>query len=351
MSSRPTEPLEPALEPELPIVDPHHHLWDRSPLLAEMPPPTFAWQKTLQRSPRYLLDELLADVYGGHDIRSTVYLECRSFYRADGPPELRCVGETEFVNGMAAVGASGLYGEARICAGIVGHADLTLGPAVPRVLEAHLEAGGGRFRGIRQRASYDPDPDVLGELNAPAPGLYTSDSFLAGFEWLGKLELSFDAWVVEPQLPEVAALAQRFPDTPIVLNHAGTPLGRASYAGRLEERFPIWRDSLRQLAERPNVTLKLGGLGMDFSNFPSFATDPPASSEQLARDWRPYLETGIETFGPERCMFESNYPMEKSAGEYGVIWNAFKRVAAGASAAEKAALFSGTASRVYRVPV
>jgi predicted TIM-barrel fold metal-dependent hydrolase len=220
---------------------------------------------------------------------------------------------------------------------------------VPRVLEAHAAAGGGRFRGVRQIASYDPDPDVLGVVNVPAPGLYTSDAFLAGFEWIERLGLSFDAWVVEPQLLDVAVLARRFPDTSIVLDHAGTPLGVASYQGRRNERFPIWRENIRLLAELPNVTVKLGGLGMGFCNFPSFLSEPRASSEQLALEWRPYLEACVEAFGAGRCMFESNFPADRGAGSYRVIWNAFKRIAAEASDDEKAALFGATAARVYRL--
>jgi predicted TIM-barrel fold metal-dependent hydrolase len=296
-----------------------------------------------------LLDELLADLNGGHNVRATVYVECGSFYRADGPPELRSVGETEFANGVAAMCASGVYGDVRVCDGIVANADLTRGDAVPRVLEAHAVAGGGRFRGVRQIASYDPDPDVLGVVSVGAPGLYTSDAFVAGFEWIERLGLSFDAWVVEPQLPDVASLARRFPGTSIVLDHVGTPLGVASYRGRRDERFSIWHENIRRLAELPNVMVKLGGLGMDFCHLPSFLSEPRASSEQLALEWRPYLETCIETFGVARCMFESNFPADRGAGSYRVIWNAFKRIAAGASDDEKAALFSETAARAYRL--
>src|SRR5262245_36890141 len=186
MSSQATsaETVEPVLEPELRIIDPHHHLWDRTPLLASMRSPASSWEELVRRKPRYLLDELLADVRSGHDVRATVYMECGSFYRASGPPELRPVGETEFANGVAAIGASCAYGAARICAGIVANADLTLGDAVPRVLEAHAAAAGGRLRGVRQVGSHDPDPNVLHAVNARGPGLYTSDAFLAGFESL-----------------------------------------------------------------------------------------------------------------------------------------------------------------------
>ncbi|WP_394763923.1 amidohydrolase family protein, partial [Phenylobacterium sp.] len=235
------------------------------------------------------------------------------------------------------------------CAGIVGKADLLLGEAVKPVLEAHIQAGGGRFRGIRNSASFEADPDVLGPLNRVEAGLYLSDSFRKGFAQLAPLGLTFDAWLLEPQLPDVIDLARAFPDQTIILDHVGTPLGRASYAGRLNERFPIWRDNIRELAKSPNVVVKLGGLAMAFCNFPSFLAEPRAPSEQLAREWAPYIEACIEAFGPERCMFESNFPVDMGACTYPVLWNAFKRIAQGYSQGEKTALFSGTATKVYRL--
>jgi predicted TIM-barrel fold metal-dependent hydrolase len=263
--------------------------------------------------------------------------------------ELRPIGETEFVNGVAAMSASGLYGDMRACAGIVSRADLMLGDAVTPVLEAHIQAGGGRFRGIRNSASFEEDKDVLGPLNRVEAGLYRSDQFREGFKHLGRLGLSFDAWLLEPQLPDVIDLARAFPETTIVLDHVGTPLGRGSYEGRREERFPIWRDNIKELATSPNVAVKLGGLAMTFCNFPSFLAEPRAPSEQLAEEWRPYIETCIEAFGAERCMFESNFPVDMGACSYATLWNALKRLAAGASEAEKTALFSGTATKVYRL--
>lgn len=339
---------EAILEPALPIIDPHHHLWDRrgQPLPPGERHPFLA---AIAPSERYLLDELLADIGDGHNVIATVFLECRAFYRADGPEALKPVGETEFVNGVAAMSASGTYGRLRACAGIVGHADLTLGDAVAPVLEHQIRAGGGRFRGIRHSASYDADPDVLGPLNRTKAGLYRRDDFRAGFARLAPLGLSFDAWLLEPQLPDLIDLARAFPDTSIVLDHVGTPLGLGRYEGRREERFPIWRDNIRALAASPNVTVKLGGLAMAFCNFPSFLAEPRASSEQLAREWRPYIETCIEAFGPDRCMFESNFPVDMGSCDYATLWNAFKRLAAGASADEKAALFSRTAQKVYRL--
>jgi predicted TIM-barrel fold metal-dependent hydrolase len=339
---------EAILDPDLPIVDPHHHLWDRrnyaTPQARDHP-----FMTAIEPAKRYLLDELMADTGSGHNVSATVFVECGAFYKADGPVEMRVVGETEFVNGVAAMSASGLYGDFRACAGIVGRADLLLGDGVQPVLEAHIRAGGGRFRGIRNSASWNEDKDVLGPLNRVEAGLYLRDDFRAGFRRLAPLGLSFDAWLLEPQLPDVIDLARAFPDTTIILDHVGTPLGRGSYTGKLEERFPVWRENIRELAKSPNVNVKLGGLAMAFCNFPSFLAEPRAPSQQLADEWRPYIETCIEAFGAERCMFESNFPVDMGSCSYATLWNAFKRLAAGASDAEKTALFSGTAKRVYRL--
>lgn len=341
---------ETILEPDLPIIDPHHHLWDRpAALIAALPPPRHGFDHLLRRVPRYLLDELLTDLASGHKVVATVYLECGSMYRAAGPAPLHPVGETEFVAGVAAMTESGVYGEVRACAGIVGHADLTLGDAAAEVLEAHLAAAGGRFRGIRQSASFDPDPEVLGPLARIGAGLYSSAKFREGFARLAPLGLSFDAWMLEPQLGDLVDLARGFPDTSIVLDHVGTPLGIGAYAGRREERFGIWRESIGALAGLPNVTVKLGGLAMPFAGFPSFMAAPPAPSVQLAAEWKPYVEACVEAFGARRCMFESNFPVDLGSCGYAVLWNAFKRLAERYSADEKAALFSGTARRVYRL--
>ena len=341
---------ETILEPELPIVDPHHHLWDRPGARGgDLPPPQHAFEAVTRMAPRYLFDELLADMRRGHNVIATVYMECGSMYRADGPAELKPVGETEFVNGIAAMSASGVYGDVQACAGIVGRTDFALGDGVKKVLETHVAAGGGRFRGIRQSASYDADKAVLGPLARIGGGLYLDDKFRSGFRHLGEMGLSFDAWMLEPQLPELIDLARAFPGTTMVLDHVGTPLGIASYEGRREERFATWLQNIRKLAELPNVNVKLGGLAMAFCNFPSFLSQPAAPSSQLAEEWRPYIETCIEAFGADRCMFESNFPVDLGSCTYDRLWNAFKILAKGASADEKTALFSGTAKRVYRL--
>jgi L-fuconolactonase len=346
------ESVEEILEPELPIVDPHHHLWDRPPaLLATLPPPQHPFDHVVRRSPRYLLDELLADVRTGHNVRGTVFVQCGAMYRADAEPAFKPIGETEFVNGIAAMCASGIYGDVRVAAGIVGHVDLTLGAVVSDVLEKHVQVAGDRFRGIRHSASFDANPQVLGPLARVPDGLYASAAFRQGYARLANYKLSFDAWLLEPQLPQLIELARRFPEIPVVLDHVGTPLGIAGYEGRRDERFPIWHENIRKLAELPNVGVKLGGLAMPFCNFPSFMQTPPASSAQLATEWKPYIETCIEAFGVQRCMFESNFPVDLGSCRYRVLWNAFKRIAIGCSAAEKAALFSETATRVYRLPL
>jgi predicted TIM-barrel fold metal-dependent hydrolase len=343
---------EAILEPDLPIIDPHHHLWDRmlGVNLAELPPPRHGFESVLRLAPRYLFHELLADMKSGHNVRATVFLQCGAMYNVDAPAHLRPVGETEFVNGVAAMSASGIYGEVRACAGIVGHVDLTLGAGhVDEALDAHVRAGGGRFRGIRHSCSYDPDPGVLGPLAGTQAGLYLSDTFREGFARLAPKGMSFDAWLLEPQIPDLIDLAKAFPDTPIVMDHVGTPLGLAGYEGKREERFSTWLNNIKALAALPNVFVKLGGLAMVFPNFPSFLSDPPAPSSQLAAEWRPYIEACIEAFGPERCMFESNFPVDLGSCTYDVLWNAFKIIAKDYSAAEKAHLFYGAANRFYKL--
>jgi len=341
--------IEDILQPELPIVDPHHHLWDFQPVLGMIPETAHAFGAIVKNSPRYLLDELRADTLSGHNIIGTVFVECGAFYRADAPTHLKPIGEVEFVNGIAAQSASGIYGPLRACAGIVGHADLTRGGSAAMVLESEIAAGNGRFRGIRHIGANDPDPSVLGPLAHAPAGLYGDAVFREGFAQLGRLGLSFDAWVLEPQIGEVADLARAFPNTAIVLDHVGTPLGLGSYAGRHAERFDIWRDAIRDLASCPNVMVKLGGLAMPFCAFPGLGSEARPASAVLADLWRPYIETCIEAFGADRAMFESNYPVDKWGVDYAVLWNSFKRLAAGASSGEQRDLFAGSAARFYRL--
>ncbi len=324
---------EEVLEPELPIVDPHHHLIDRP------------------ESGTYLLPDLLADIASGHNVVATVYLEWLSMYRASGPEEMRPVGEIEFANGVAAMCASGSYGKPRVCAGIVGHADLMLGARVGKVLEVMVVAGGGRFRGIRYIASSDPDQAQWGATAVRPEGLLLDKRLREGFAQLAPLGLSFDAWVYHPQLGDLVDLARAFPGTPIILNHVGGPIGLGRYKGKRDAVFADWSARIRELAACPNVAVKLGGLGMKMFGFDVHEGELPPSSEQLATAWRPYMETCISAFGPKRAMFESNFPVDKGSYGYGVFWNACKRLAQGASTPEKADLFRGTASRFYRLGI
>ena len=326
------KPSEPALEPDLPIIDPHHHLWD-----------------TPHRG-HYFLPELLADIGGGHNIVSTVFLECQAMYRKDGPPEMAPVGEVEFVNGISAMSASGNYGPCRVAEAIIGHADLTLGARVRDVLETELAVAGGRFRGIRHGVSWDGS-DAIGKFASRVvpPHLVLDAKFREGFAQLAKLGLSFESWQYHPQLPDAIDLARAFPDTTIILNHVGGVLGVGPYSGRRQEILAGWRKDIAEFAKCPNVVLKLGGIGMTSFGFDFHERDVPPSSEELAAAWRQYVEPCIEAFGVDRCMFESNFPPDKQSGGYTELWNAFKRITAGASAAEKKALYSGTAARVYKM--
>ncbi len=312
------------------IVDPHHHLWERD-------------------EHRYLIHELLADTGSGHNITQTVFIECGSMYRANGPVEMKPVGETEFVNGTAAMSASGRYGATRLCAGIVGHADLRLGDGVARVLEAQVAAGDGRFRGIRHSVTWDASDALAKARTNPPKGQMLDPTWRAGFARLAPLNLSFEAWLYHPQLLELADLARAFPQTTIILNHVGGPIGIGPYKGKEAETFARWKTGITELAKSQNVVVKLGGLGMLMGMFDFNAREKPPSSTDLATAYRPYIETCIAAFGVDRSMFQSNFPPDGVSSSYPVLWNAFKRLASGHSASEKAMLFSGTAKRVYRL--
>jgi predicted TIM-barrel fold metal-dependent hydrolase len=321
---------EEIIEPELPIVDAHHHLWIRDGI-------------------PYLLPELLEDIGSGHNIVTTVFMECKAMYRQDAAPAMQPLGEVEFVNGVAAMSASGGFGAARVCAGIVGYADLNLGGAVRDVLQAEIAVGGGRFRGVRNISAWHALPEARGSSVTPPPDILTRPSFLEGLRCLTSLGLSFDAWMYHTQLPELVAVARAAPEATIILNHVGGAIGIGPYAGQREQVFADWRNSIRELAQCANVVVKLGGLGMRLFGFDVHRGELPPTSQQLADAWRPYIETCIEAFGPSRAMFESNFPVDKGSCSYQALWNAFKRIAAGASAGDKQALFSGTATRVYRL--
>ena len=319
---------EPVLEAGLPIVDPHHHLWQRA-------------------HSSYLLPELLADAGSGHDIRATVFVQCGEMYRAGGPAEERSLGETEFVTGIAATSASGRHGPTRACAGIIGMVDLTLGDKVDALLEAHRAIAGARFCGIRNRTAWHPSPEVTTNLVLPPPGPLEHPAFHDGARRLARHGLPLDVWCYHTQLPHVVALARAVPELTVVVDHVGGPLGIGPFAGRQAEVFPEWKRRMLELAALSNVVVKLGGLTMYVGGFDFHRHPKPPGSAELAKTWQPYIETCIEAFGADRCMFESNFPVDKGMCSYSVLWNALKRLASGASAAEKTALFSGTASRVY----
>ncbi len=324
---------EEIIEPDLPIIDPHHHLWD----FAEYP---------------YGLDGILADTGSGHNIIQTVFLECTACFRADGPEEEKPIGEVEYVNGIAAMSASGKYGPTRVASGIVGLAELRRGAAVEAVLEKQIAVGGGRFKGIRYVASWDDkEPAIHNGHTNPAQHLYRDDAkFQEGFAVLGKLGLTFDAWLYHTGLPDLIALARKFPDQPIVLDHCGGPLGLGWWADKRDEVFAAWSRDIRELAKCENVMIKLGGLGMRINGFHFDKQDRPPTSAQLAEAWKPFVESCISAFGTRRAMFESNFPVDKFSGSYAIYWNAFKRLASGASEAEKADLFRETARRFYSLP-
>jgi len=292
---------EEAIEPDLLICDPHHHLWD-------LP------------GSRYLVDELLQEIGGGHRVTRTVFVECLQMYRTDGPTELQPVGETEFVARITRE-CEGRADDVRVAAGIVGFADLTLGSHAQQVIEAHMRAS-RRFRGR---------------------------AFRAGFACLSKLDLSFDAWVYHPQIPELADLARAFPEVTIVLDHIGGPLGIGPYADKREDVFALWRKNIAELAQCANVVVKLGGLTMTMSGFGWHKRDVPPGSVELAEAMGPYYRTCIECFGVERCMFESNFPVDRASCSYTIQWNAFKRLTQGYSQTERSALFHDTATRIYRL--
>ncbi|MFM9942489.1 MAG: amidohydrolase family protein [Hyphomicrobiaceae bacterium] len=322
-------PAEAILEPDLPIVDTHHHVWpDRG---------------------RYMLDELLADTGSGHNVEATVFIECRQSYRTDGPQELRSVGEVAYVADLADAADAKPGNTTRVAAGIVGYADLTLADRVEPVLAALAEAGRGRFKGVRNSAGWHADPIIGNNHHGAGPGHYLRADFHAGLNRMTAMGFSLDALVFHHQHADLLALARACPEANIIMNHTGMPLGYGPFAGQQKEVYATWRQLLPEIAACPNVTMKLGGMMMRLASFDYNAVVAPPSSAALADQWRPYIEPCIELFGAERCTFESNFPVDKMGIGYAPLWNAFKRIAAKASAAEKRALFGGTARRIYRL--
>jgi len=318
---------ESALEPDIPLCDPHHHLW-------EYP------------GSRYLADDFVGE-FAGHRIEHTVFVECLQHYRTDGPEPLRPVGETEWVEEVAR-GTDRIADGPRLAAGIVAFADLTLGAAVGEVLDAHLAAS-RRVRAVRYATAWDASEQIRPSHTHPPAGLMGRADFRAGFSELIRRDLAFDAWLYPAQFGELASLAGDFPEARIVLDHMGGPLGVGPYAGRRQAVLDDWRRGLETVAARPNVFVKLGGQTMTSAGFGWHKRPAPPGSVELSDAFRPYFDACIELFGASRCMLESNFPMDRASCSYGVLWNAFKRVTSGRPRIERLALLGGTAMNFYRL--
>jgi predicted TIM-barrel fold metal-dependent hydrolase len=319
---------EPILEPELPIVDGHHHLWIRG----DAP---------------YLLREFSADLHTGHNVVASVFAECHSMYRTSGPDEMRSVGEMEFVAGVAAMGEAGAFGARGVCLAAVGNVDLTLGAAVEPVLDALTVASGDRFRGVRASVCWDAADSL--HRAAPRAGLLGEPDVRDGIAALARRGLSLDCWLYHPQIPELTAVADAYPALTVILNHTGTPILGGPYRDRVDEVRAQWRAAMAELARRDNVYVKLGALPAKFAGNNKSRGLPPSSAD-VAEVWRPWIEPCIELFGARRCLFESNFPVHKNWLSYPILWNAFKRIAAHATPGEKSDLFAGAAARAYRLP-
>lgn len=313
---------EPVIDPEQRIVDPHHHLWPAGAL-------------------PYSLTELLADVGGGHKVDHTVFMECRAGYRADGPAEFAPVGETEWVAGEAQRSGG-------LIAGIVGHADLRLAN-LDEILDAHDEAGGGLFRGIRDALSRADRADGLMIAGGAPAGLFEDAAFRAGVARLGARGWTYDTWHYHYQNREFLALARAVPDTVMVLDHFGTPIGVGRYAGQRDAIFDEWRRDITEIARCENVVAKLGGMAMPDNGFGWHAAEQPPTSDEFVASQARYYRHMIECFGADRCMFESNFPVDRMSLSYRVLWNGLKKIAREASPADRDALFAGTAKRIYRL--
>lgn len=324
---------EPIIEPERAIIDPHHHLWHGN-----------HWTKGAP----YLLNELWADTGSGHNIAKTVFIECRSNYYESGPAHLRPVGETEFVADIAKQSAAAGSNQA-VISGIVGHANLTLGDVVNKVLDAHDETGQGLFRGIRHAGSSHPNPDEAYGPGKYPPGLFLQPDFRAGVQLLGQRGYTYESWHYHFQLPDFYTLAKAAPDTTIILDHFGTPLGTKSYQNQREAIFQQWQADITKLATCPNVYAKLGGMAMPDNGFGWHEAAKPVTSDEFVATQKRYYLHAIEAFGVDRCMFESNFPVDKLSISYHVFWNACKKMVSDFSEDEKQALFYGTAAKVYRL--
>lgn len=321
--------IEPVIEPDMPIVDPHHHLWLRK-----------GWP--------YQLTDLLGDLTeSGHRVVSTLFVECRTHYYGHGAPEYRSVGEVAFAAECGRLADQQAQGGPRVCEGVIGHADLRSGAGIAPVLDALEVAGQGRLRGIRHSVAWDAEPEIYNPELGSSPGMTGEKPFRDAVDLLGRRGLVYDIWLYHPQLPVLVDLAQACPDTQFVLDHAGGPVGIGRYRSRRGEAFREWRKAICEVAKLPNVAVKLGGLTMRISGMDFHSAHTPPDSARIAQVYKPYVDVCLEAFGANRCMFESNFPVDKASCSYRVLWNAYKRVARQLSAEEKAALFHGTATRIY----
>jgi len=326
--------IEKAIEPELKICDPHHHLWDYK-------------KETIQ--PTYLLPEILEDINSGHNIVSTVFIECGAMYNPSDPIEKQIINETEFVNGIAAMSHSGLYGKTKIAAGIVGSAPLLIGDKVASILDKHLSIAPERFKGIRSQAAMHSDGTIPATRTRPPEGVYINDKFQEGFNHLASRNLSFEAWCYHPQIPQLIDLAKKFPNTIIILNHFGGPLGIGSFENKEKETYEFWKKNIEELSKCENVQAKLGGIAMEINGFNWHKQNTPPSGNELINRTKDYYETTLEFFGTNRCMFESNFPVDKLSCSYVNLWNGFKNLTKNYSENERAKLFHDNATRIYKI--
>ena len=324
---------ETIIDPDLPIIDAHFHL--------------------IHRPVTYMAADYIADANAGHNIVASVYVETRVFERQHGPEALRPVGEVEFANGIGAMTATGVYCRCNVAAGIVGHVDMRLGSGVAACLDRCMTAAPDRFRGVRQLLlEFDETkefPTVIG--SRPPTGIMESAGFFPALRELEKRALPFDVSVFHYQLPDIARVADAMPGVTFVVNHCGIAAGFKLSAPERVEVFRAWAANMRQIAERPNVVCKIGGLGMPHWGFDFESRPGEVGFADLAEVWRPYVETTIEAFGPDRCMMESNFPPDGRSCGFVPLWNALKHITCDASPEERTAMFSGTAKRVYRLEV
>jgi L-fuconolactonase len=319
--------VEEPIETDLPIIDAHHHLWPKDNWL------------------QYDAQDYRRDIASGHNVIASVFAECRASYDLEADPALQAVGETRYVVADTAQPKSV---SPRLAAGIVGWADLRRPSDAARTLDAHLEAGKGRFRGVRHNVLWHTQEAMVGQRQFPRH-LLMDEEFRRGMAEVGKRGLTYDVWMFSEQLPELASAAAALPDLRIILDHCGGPVTPTTTEAARAEVFAQWRSVLPEVARRPNVAIKLGGLGMPQFGFAFSRRNPKPTSLELAEAWRPYIEFAIETFGTERCMFESNFPVDRGSGSYLQIWNAFKHITRSMSPAEKARLYGGTAQEIYRL--